>query len=155
MWSGNSCSKKNQAFRLLACLACASLLLLPLYGCGGGGPEGAVRRYLEAWERLDWEAYKNSVAPGRKLTPEEEELARQKFKQVKIKTSDLKMKTTYSKDKKQAEVVISQGKITYTANVLGTKKTEVQDIGKMKEEEKPTFKVVLVNGNWYVDIELG
>lgn len=154
MRGSNLCSKKNWTLGLLACLVCASLLL-SLCGCGGGGPEGAVKRHLEAWERLDWEAYKNSVVPGQKLTPEEEELARQEFKQIKIKTSDLTMKTTYSKDKKQAEVIITQGKITYTANVLGEKKTETQDVGKMKEEEKPTFKVVLVNGNWYVDVELG
>lgn len=134
-----------------------SLILAPLLlcGCESNSPEGAVTKYLNAWQDLDWERYKSSVAPGEQLTEEQQELAKQKFEQIEIATEGLEMKTEYSEDKNKATVVLTGGKISYTAEILGEKKTETQDISKMKEEDKPTFETVKVDDVWYVDRELG
>ncbi|MBN2167675.1 MAG: hypothetical protein JW738_00395 [Actinobacteria bacterium] len=127
-------------------------------GCGqSGGPEGAVQKYLKAMQNLNWEDYKASVTPGQQeLTKEEEELAKQEFEQVEVNCEGLKYKTDYVKgDKNKAVVVLTDGKITYTAEILGEKKTETLEIKKMVDEDRPAFNVVKVKDVWYVDIPLG
>lgn len=128
-----------------------------LAGCGGSSPEGAVNKYLGAWQAMDWNAYKASVLPGNaKLTRDQEELAKQKFEQIKVKLDGIKMKTEYDKkDKNKAVVNLTDGTITYKATILGKPKEEPQPISKMPKESRPAFDVVKVNGIWYVDMKLG
>ena len=137
----------------------AVLLVAPFLaaGCAENTPEGALNKYLGAWQDSDWKAFKESVAPEkRKLNKVQDELARQKFQQVKVKLDGIKMVTAYDKkDKNRAVVTLNDGRITYTAKVLGENKTETQDIGKMPEKERPYFGVVRVDGTWYVDMDLG
>lgn len=142
---------------VLAVLAVLLIAPFGLAGCAEKSPEGALNGYLSAWQDSDWTAFKESVAPQkRKLSEVQEELAKQKFKQVKVKLDGIKMTTEYDKkDRNKAVVTLTDGKITYTAKVLGENKTETQDIGKMPEKERPYFGVVKVDGTWYVDMDLG
>ncbi|MCG2794575.1 MAG: hypothetical protein L6427_01665 [Actinomycetia bacterium] len=137
-------------------LAVALVAPVALSGCGGSSPEGAVNSFLKAWQDMNWEAFKASVAPERReLTKEQEELAKQKFEQIQVKTEGLKMQTVYSEeDEKKAAVVLTDGKITFTAMILGEKKTETRNIKDLSKEER-TYATVQVDSTWYVDKDLG
>lgn len=125
-----------------------------LAGCGGSDPESAVRKYFSAWQKSDWGAFKQAVVP-QELTKDQEALAKEKFGQVKVKVDGLKMQTSLdSKSKNRAVVVLTDGKITYSARILGRDQTEVQDMKKVQKEQR-TFTVVNVKGSWYVDTKLG
>lgn len=132
------------------------LALLP--GCGdtGDSPEDIVSRFLEAWEQQNWDEYKATIAPERtKLNKEMMELAKAEFNNKKVKFSGLKMKTTYDdKDGNRAVVTLTGGKGMWRAPVASKEITELQDIGKMKDEEKPAVPTVKVEGKWYVDLPL-
>ncbi|MBU4173338.1 MAG: hypothetical protein KKB90_01555 [Actinobacteria bacterium] len=147
----------GSGFKKLFTLVLAVALVAPalLVGCGGSSPEGAVKAYLKAWQELDWEALKASVAPQRReLTKDQEELTKIEFEQVKISMDGLKMQTVYSEeDKKKAAVMLTEGKITYTVNILGEEKTETKDISKLSKEER-TYATIEVDGVWYVDKDL-
>lgn len=146
------CSRKKTALAmtLIAALTAAALLS----GCGGSTPESAVNKYFGAWQSGDWEGFKAAVVP-QELTSEQEALAKEKFGQVKVKVEGLKMKSEYDKeDENRARVVLTDGKITYTARILGEDKTETEDI-KSVEEEFRTYTTVKVDGVWYVDTKLG
>ncbi|PKQ28791.1 MAG: hypothetical protein CVT63_01055 [Candidatus Anoxymicrobium japonicum] len=155
----NTNSQREAAARATCVLLMLAILvpaLVLLAGCGGNTPEGAVRGHLNAWQSLNWEAYKKTVNPEKKLTKDQEELAKQKFKQIQVKFQDLKMQTGLDpKDKNRATVTIVSGKAIYTATILGKKKTDTQDITKMDSRDRPTFDVVRMNGAWYVDTKLG
>lgn len=148
--------RKIVVVALALCLALASAVPL-LSGCGGNTPDSAVMEYLKAMESGNWEDYKASVAPGMaNFTKEQEALAKQKFNQVEVTFDGIKTKTTYDKkDKNKADVELVGGKITYTAKILGEKKTEIQDIKKMKEDQRPLFPTKKVDGTWYVDMKIG
>jgi len=136
-------------------LAVAIAALFSLPGCGGSTPQGAVQNLLSAWQGLDWEAYKKAVTPSQKLTKDQEELAKQKFKQIKVKFDDVKMETKYDpKDKNKATVTLTGGKATYTADILGKQRTETQDIARQDPKTRPVYDVVKINGVWYVDTTL-
>ncbi|MBN1289665.1 MAG: hypothetical protein JXA49_08530 [Actinobacteria bacterium] len=152
---GSGSSEKRIAVCTVALLLISALLMVA--GCGeSGGPEGAVQKYLKAMQNMNWEDFKASIKPGQELTAEEEELARQEFEQVKVSCEGLKFKTEYDKgDNKKAVVALTDGKITYTAEILGEKKTETLEIKKMADEERPAFNVVKVKDVWYVDKPLG
>lgn len=125
-----------------------------LNGCGGNTPEGAVNKYLNAMQSGDWEAYKAAVVP-QELTKEQEELAEGAFKQVKVKVDGLEMETEYDQsDKNKAAVVLTDGKITYTAKILGENKSDTRDMKKVEKENR-TLDTVRVKGTWYVDTKLG
>jgi uncharacterized membrane protein YvbJ len=136
----------------LLVVACATLV-----GCNSNSPAGAVDKYLSAWQNSDWTAIKASVAPAkRNLTKVQDELAKQKFQQTKVKLDGISTATEYDKnDKNKAVVTLTNGKITYTAEILGKSKTETQDIGKMPVDQRPFFDTVKVNGVWYVNFNLG
>jgi len=143
---------------MIAVSVCAALAApLALSGCGSSDPQGAVMKYLNAWQAQNWNEYKAAVAPEKaKLTKDQEELAKQAFGQTKVKFSDIKMKTTYDKNNKnRARVSLIGGKTTYTARILGKWKTDTRDIGKMKQVERPVFDTVRIGDVWYVDISLG
>lgn len=145
------------AFILLA-LSLAVLLssLVVLSGCGENSPSGAVGKLLDAWQGMDWNAYKQAVVPSERNLPEDlESLAKQKFEQVQVKLQGVKMSTSYDeKDKNRATVVLDGGKITIRAKILGENKTETREVAKMPKEER-TFEARKVNGVWYVNIKLG
>lgn len=133
----------------------AATALFALAGCASNTPEGAVQKLLSAWQALDWQAYKTAVTPGQKLTKDQEELAKQKFQQVKVKFQDVKTQTQVDpKDKNKATVTLVSGKATYTADILGKQKTEVQDIAKQDPKVRSVYDVVKINGVWYVDTTL-
>lgn len=126
-------------------------------GCAtGSSPEGAVREFFKAWQESDWKAYKSCISPEkRKLSEVEDELARTRFEQVKVSFEGIKLKAVYSdEDKNKAVVHLLDGKIKYTAVIMGEKKTEVQDIKKMPKNERPFFDTVRVGEKWYVNIDL-
>ena len=135
----------------------AVVFLFAAVGCGGSnGPEGAVQKYLKAMQDMNWEDYKASLKPDQEMTQEEEELAKQKFEQVNVKCENLKFSIDYDEeDNNKAVVVATDGKITYTAEILGEEKTETVEVKNMAEEERPSFDVVKVKGVWYVDKPLG
>ena len=129
-------------------------LAVLLTGCGSNTPEGAVKKYLGAMQSGDWEAYKAAVVP-QELTKEQEELARGAFKQVKVKVDGLKMETRYDEsDKNKAAVILTDGKITYTAKILGETKSDTRDMKKVEKENR-TLDTVRVKDVWYVDTKLG
>lgn len=132
-------------------------LLVPVLmaGCAGGNSaEGAVNKYFSAWQSGDWNAFKATVVP-QQLTKDQEALAKEKFQQVKVKVDGLQSTTEPDKaDKNKAKVVLTDGKITYTANILGEKKTETQQVKSLAKESR-TFDVVKVKDTWYVDTKLG
>lgn len=127
-----------------------------LAGCADNTPSGAVGRLLNAWQGMDWKAYKQAVVPAESNLPKDlEELAKQKFQQVQVKFEGIKTKTAYDeKDKNKATVVLDGGKMTIKAKILGENKTETRDVIKMPKEER-TFETRKVNGAWYVNIKLG
>ncbi len=139
------------ALLLAVALLAAGLLSA---GCGSSDPQSAVQKYFSAWQKGDWGAFKSSVVP-QELTQDQEALAKEKFAQVKVKVDGLKMRTSLDeKDKNKAVVVLTDGRITYSAKILGKNQTEVQDMKKVQEALR-TFNVVRVNGVWYVDTKLG
>jgi hypothetical protein len=105
---------------------------------------------------MDWNAYKQAVVPReRNLEKGLDELAKQKFQQVRVKFDGIKMKTVYDeKDKNKAAVVLDGGKMTINAKILGENKTETRDVLKMPKEER-TFETLKIDGVWYVNIKLG
>lgn len=111
---------------------------------------------MNAWQDMDWQTYKAAVIPAERDLPKGlEELAKQKFQQVRVKFDGIKMKTVYDeKDKNKAAVVLDGGKMTIKAKILGESKTETRDILKMSKEER-TYETHKVNGVWYVNIKLG
>lgn len=142
--------------RFAISLAFIAVLVAPalLAGCGGNSPESAVSKYFSAWQGRDWDAFKAAVVP-QKLTNDQEVLAREKFGEVKVKVEGLKMSTEYDQlDKNRARVVLADGKITYTAKILGETKTDTEDLKKIEKEFR-TYTVVRVDGVWYVDTKLG
>ncbi len=147
----------GSGFKKLFTLVLAVAIVAPtlLAGCGGSSPEGAVKNYMKAWQELDWEALKASVVPQRReLTKDQDELAKIQFEQAKVIIEGLKMQTVYSEeDEKKAAVVMTEGNITYTVNILGEEKTETKDISKLSKEER-TYATVEVDGVWYVDKDL-
>lgn len=152
--------KSHLAVRPVLSLALAALILVACLsltaGCGGNSPDASLQKFFDSWQANNWEAHKKSVAPGQKLTKEQDASAKQKFEQIKVKFEGLKMKVAVNaKDKNRATVTVTDGKITYTVDVLGEKKTETQDISKMDPTKKPAFEAVKVNGTWYVDTPLG
>ena len=73
---------------------------------------------------------------------------------MKVVFDGIKMQTVYSEEEeKNAEVVMTDGKITYTVNILGEEKTETKDISKLSKEER-TYATIEVDGVWYVDKDL-
>ena len=145
--------KKSATLPVLLIVA-ALLAAVLIAGCGGDSPSGAVNQYLGAWQSGDWNAFKAAVVP-QQLTKDQEALAKEKFDQVKVKVEDLQMTTEYDKsDKNKAKVVLTGGKMTYTANILGEKKTETKDV-KTLEKESRTYDVVKIKDVWYVDTKLG
>lgn len=149
---------KAVARAVCACVAVGviTFAVLSTGGCGGNSPEAAVRQFFDSWQSNDWEAHVKSVAPGRKLTKDQEALAKNKFEQIKIEFKDLEMQSKIDgKDKNRATVTVTGGQIVYTVNILGNNKTETQDISRMDADEKPSFDVVNVNGTWFVDTPLG
>jgi hypothetical protein len=132
------------------------VLLLPslvslLAGCSSNSPEGAVNKYLSAQQSGNWDALKAALVP-QNLTKEQEALAKEKFQQVKVKFEGLKTQTTYEKnDKNKATVVLTEGKVTYTAKILGETKTETADL---KKQEKLPYYVVTIKDVWYVDTKI-
>ena len=146
-------SGSRKLFTLVLVMALMAPVLLA--GCGGSSPEDAVKQYQKAAQELNWEALKESVAPQRReLTKEQEELTKTEFEQVKVVFDGIKMQTVYSEeDEKNAEVVMTDGKITYTVNILGEEKTETKDISKLSKEER-TYATIEVDGVWYVDKDL-
>ena len=147
----------KQALIVLA-LSLVVLMTAPvmLAGCGDNSPEGAVGKLLNAWQGMDWNAYKQAVVPGeRNLEKGLDELAKQKFQQVRVKFDGIKMKTVYEeKDKNKAAVVLDGGKMTIKAKILGESKTETRDVLKTPKEER-TFETLKIDGVWYVNIKLG
>jgi hypothetical protein len=129
---------------------------LTLAGCGDNSPAGAVGRLLDAWQNMNWNAYKQAVVPAERNLPKDlDELAKQKFQQVQAKFQDIKTKTVYgANDSNKATVVLDGGKITIKAQILGKNQTETRDVTKMPKEER-TFETQRVNGVWYVNIKLG
>ena len=85
MSARNRRQKGASAVAVAVALTLVVPTLLVLAGCGGNTPEGAVQNFFNAWQSLNWEAYKNAVNPGQKLTKNQEELAKLKFKQIKVK----------------------------------------------------------------------
>lgn len=143
------------AVLVILVLALATPLLLT--GCESNTPEGAVSKFLGAWQDLNWDAYKKSVAPAnQKLTKEQEELAKKNFEQIKVKLDNIKMSTTYDQqDKNKAKVDLTGGTITYTAKILGEVQTsKPEDIAKMDPSTRPFYNTVKVDGVWYVDQKL-
>jgi len=126
-------------------------------GCGGNTPEGAAKKFLDAWSSGNWESFKKTVLPeDAKLTKEEDELARQMFEQVKVKFNGIKMKTTYdSKDKNKATVELTGGKIFFTAKISGKVETRSEDIAKMDKSSRPSLACMRRNGTWFVHQEVG
>lgn len=152
----------SRARKLVTALVIACMMVLPLValaGCSGGGntPEGAVQKFLNAWQSGNWEAFKASVTPAkRNLTKVQETLAKQKFQQVQVKFDGIKMATAVNKDDaNKATVTLTNGKVTYTAEILGKKKTDTQDIGKDDPATRPKYDTLKVNGVWLVDTNLG
>lgn len=142
---------------VLAVLVLALAIPFLLTGCESNTPEGAVSKFLGAWQDLNWDAYKKSVAPeNQKLTKEQEELAKKNFEQIKVKLDDVKMATTFDEqDKNKAKVDLTAGTITYTAKILGEVQTsEPEDIAKMDPATRPFYNTVNVDGTWYVDQKL-
>lgn len=143
---------------ILLALSLVVLMSAPLMlaGCGDNSPAGAVGRLLDAWQGMDWNAYKQAVVPAERNLPKDlDELAKQKFQQVQVKLQDIEMNTAYdAKDKNKATVVLDGGKMTIKAKILGENKTETRDVTKMPKEER-TFETQRVNGVWYVNIKLG
>lgn len=136
-------------------LAVAAAVLFSFPGCGGSTPRGAVLNLLSAWQALNWESYKKAVTPSQKLTKDQEELAKQKFMQIKVKFDDVKTETKYDpKDKNKATVTLTGGKATYTADILGKQRTETQDMARQDPKTRPVYDVVKINGVWYVDTTL-
>lgn len=131
------------------------LLVMLVAGCGNdNSAEGAVRKYFSAWENGNWEEFKKAVVP-QELTKDEETLAKEKFAQVQVKVEGLSLKATISEeDASKATVVLTGGKLSYTAIILGEKKTESVDITSQPEEDR-TYNVVKKDGTWYVDTLLG
>jgi hypothetical protein len=127
-----------------------------LAGCGDNTPEGAVGKLMNAWQDMDWQAYKAAVIPAESDLPKDlEELAKQAFQQVRVKFDGIKMKTVYDeKDKNKAAVILDGGKMTINAKILGENKKETRDILKMPKEER-TYETQKVDGVWYVNIKLG
>jgi hypothetical protein len=146
--------------RVLILLALSLVVLMTapvmLAGCGDNSPEGVVGKLLNAWQGMDWNAYKQAVVPReRNLEKGLDELAKQKFQQVRVKFDGIKMKTVYDeKDKNKAAVVLDGGKMTINAKILGENKTETRDVLKMPKEER-TFETLKIDGVWYVNIKLG
>jgi len=145
-------SYRKSAFALLLVVSLTAPALL--LGCGGSTPESAVSKYFSAWQAGDWEAFKEAVVP-QKLSKDQEALAEEKFKQVKVKVDGLKMSTEFDKnDSSKANVLLTDGKITYTAKILGETKTDTEDLTKVEKEFR-TYTAVKVDGVWYVDTKLG
>jgi glucan-binding YG repeat protein len=131
----------------------SSLGLFLIAGCSSNSPEGAVSKYLDAQQSGNWSALKASVVP-QNLTKEQEALAKEKFQQVKVKLEGIKTQATYNQgDKNKATVVLTDGRVTYTANILGETKTETEDIKKLEKEQR-TYDVVRIKGVWYVDTKI-
>jgi len=154
----NKTSGARSKVVVLAMLALLIASFMLLAGCGESNtPAGALDKYLSAWKDSNWAAFKQSVAPvKRNLNKVQDELAKQKFEQVKVGLDGISTETEYDKqDKNKAVVTLTGGKITYTAEILGKKKTETQDIGKMPKDKRPFFDAVKVNGVWYVNMDLG
>jgi len=144
----------TNAVAVAVALLLAVPALLAIAGCGGNTPQGAVQNFFSAWQANNWEAYKKAVNPNQKLTKNQDALAKLKFQQIKVKFQDLKMQSkTDPKDPNKATVTLVGGKVIYTADVLGTPKTDTQDISKQKD--RPVFDTVKINGVWYVDYPLG
>jgi hypothetical protein len=143
---------------IILVLTLIALLTAPviLAGCADNSPQGAVGQLLNAWQSMDWNAYKKAVIPSeRNLQKDLEELAKQKFQQVQVKFTDIKTKTTFDeKDKNKATVILDGGKMTINAKILGESKKETRDVLKMPKEER-TFQTQKVDGVWYVNIKLG
>lgn len=141
---------------LIAALACS----MALAGCGSNTPDGAVRKFLAAWQAGDWNAFKASIAPQRRnLSKDQEDLAKQEFDQIKVKFNDIRSRTVYDpKGKNKATVTLTGGKITITTEVLGQKKTETRDVAPKDKQGKAlqesAWPVVKVDEVWYVDTPL-
>ena len=131
----------------------ASLGLFMLAGCSSNSPEGAVNKYLDAQQSGNWNALKAAVVP-QNLTKEQDALAKEKFQQVKVKFEGIKTQTTYNQgDKNKATVLLTDGKVTYTAKILGENKTETTDLKKLDKEQR-TYDVVKIKDVWYVDTRI-
>ena len=138
---------------VLMVLLLPSLVSLLLAGCSSNSPEGAVNKYLSAQQSGNWDALKAAVVP-QNLTKEQEALAKEKFQQVKVKFEGLKTQTTYDKsDKNKATVVLTEGKVIYTAKILGETKTETADLKKLDKEQR-TYDTVKIKNVWYVDTKV-
>jgi hypothetical protein len=129
------------------------LVVSVLAGCGSNTPQGAVSRYLNTLQSGDWEAFKATVVP-QNFTKEQNALAKDKFEQMKVKFEDVETRTMYDQsDKNKATVVMTGGKVTTTANILGKEKTETVDIKKLDKPGR-TYETVRKDGNWVVDTKL-
>jgi len=153
MQSGFASSGRSALVDVVVAALLSLLVVSVLTGCGINSPEGAVSKYLNALQSGDWEAFKATVVP-QNFTKEQDALARDKFEQMKVKFEDVETKTTYDKtDKNKAIVVMTGGKVTTTAKILGNEKTETVDMKKLDEPSR-TYETVRKDGNWIVDTKL-
>lgn len=141
-----------------AAAICMMLLLLAVFsgGCGdnlsGRTPEEAVRRFLSAWEAGDWNSYKAMVVvDGDRPSGGNEDAARQVFDGTKLSFDNLIMKTA-ADGVASATVVLTEGKITTTVDVLDKPNMSSINLAKVADSQKPQFKVVKVGGTWFVDV---
>jgi hypothetical protein len=138
------------AAAMLLAATCVALLA----GCGGSSPEGAVNKYLSAWQAQDWNAFESSVAPANRLSGDDEQEAKLFLSQIPAEFKGVKLKTTYDpNDKNKAKVLITSGTVTYKPKIIGEPKTDTKDFAKISEDAR-TFDTVRINGVWYVDTEL-
>lgn len=149
---------------LIGFFVVAAALLTLLDGCGNGAgtpveteekvyensPEGAVERYFDAWEEGDWLEFRASVAPGKGASDKAgEELAKKQFEQVRVEFDGIEMDSEADpRDADKAEVTITGGTVTTTAEILGELESATEQI------EGMVLKTVKVDGEWYVDAPL-
>jgi hypothetical protein len=153
MHSGHALIRRPAAAAVVVALLLGLLSVTVLVGCGKNTPEGAVSKYINALQSGDWEAFKATVV-SQNLSKEQDALAKDKFEQVKIKFEDVELATTYDKsDKNKAVVVMTDGKVTTTAKILGKDQTETVNIKKLDEPSR-TYETVKVKDVWIVDTKL-
>ena len=150
MQSDFASSKRSSPVAVIIALLPLLLAVSVLAGCGNNSPEGAVSKYLNALQGGDWNAFKATVVQ-QNFTKDQDALAKDKFEQLKVKFQDIETKTTY--DKNKATVVMTSGKVTTTAKILGNPKTETVDIKKLDEPSR-TYETVRIKDVWVVDTKL-
>jgi hypothetical protein len=153
MHGGPASLKRSSPAAFIIALVVSLLAVSMLVSCESNSPEGAVRKYLNAMQSGNWNAFKAAVVK-QNLTEVENALAKTKFEQTKVKYQDIKIETKYDKnDKNKAAVVMTDGKVTITAKIGGEPQTQTMDIKKLEEPER-TYDTVRINGVWLVETKL-